>query len=290
MSGEAHNEITYLSSVVQNDTTGNVARQYIDILGRHIYGAGVTSSSFLPDAHNHPTDPKEVWMSEWNLNSGGASGYPNDSTWNYAWGFMNSIDLTIRLNHENAFIWWAAKRFYSLIGDGTYGTTEGTILPRGHGLSHYAKFAKETGRVGVTVNGSATGVNPSSYTNSNTGAKITAFVTLNDDFYAGPVETRNRRWKGLDEGLGALSVADISAISLVMYTPTSNSGTGGTDMGTIKIDLPTGFVIGNATAMRSNSTVRSVTEAVIIGADGKSAFVTLPASTMLSVRFEKKQQ
>jgi len=299
MSGEAHNEITYLNSVVQNDAIGNDARQYIDILGRHIYGVETSSpngtgSTFLTLAHNHPTDPKEVWMTEWNLNSQSTSGYPNDSTWRYLWGFMNSIDYTIRFNHENAFIWWAAKRFYSLIGDGTYGTTAGAVLPRGHGLSHYAKFAKETGRVGVTVSGSATGVNPtSSYSNTNTGAKITAFVTLNDDFYAGPVETRNRRWKGLDNsGLTTLSVDDISTISLVMFTPTNTSGANGTNMGTVKIDLPNDFIIGATTAMRSTETAGSQPDssAVIIGADRKSAFVTLPASTVFSVRFEKQKQ
>jgi len=296
MSGEAHNEITYLNSVLENTTIGNEARGYIDILGRHIYGAGITPSSFFPLAYNHPSDPKEVWMSEWNLNSNAAGGYPNDSTWNYVWGFMNSIDLTIRLNYENAFIWWTLKRFYSVLGDGTYGTTAGAVLPRGHGLSHYAKFANETGRVGVTVSPPGA-VNPSTYqtvsnggnyAGSNLNPKITAFVTLNDDFYEGPVETRNRRWKGLDNsGLNTLTVNDISAISLVMYTPTNGSGANGTNMGTIKIALPEGFTIRNATAMRSTSSARSQTEAVTISTDKRSAFVTLPDSTMLSLRFEK---
>jgi len=300
MSGEAHNEITWLNSVLRNDQIGNEVRQYIDILGRHIYGANVTPSTFLPLAHNHPSDPKEVWMSEWNLNSEDDNAAPNDSTWNYVWGFMNSIDLTIRLNHENAFIWWTLKRFYSVLGDGAFGTTAGAVLPRGHGLSHYAKFASETGRVGVTVSPNGTGnsaVNPSTYTNvsnglnyhgSNLNPKITAFVTLNDDFYEWSVEMRNRLWKGLDgSGLSTLSVDKISAISLVMYTPTNGSGTGGTSLQTVKIALPEGFTIRNATAMRSTSSARSQTEAVTISTDKRSAFVTLPASTMLSLRFEK---
>jgi len=284
MSGEAHNEITALNSVL-NDTA---ARGYIDLYGRHIYGASVTGGSFKNNAQDHPTDPVEIWMSEHNINS--ANNYIVDSTWNYVWLFMNDVDLTIRLNDENAFIWWTAKRFYSMIGDDTNGTTDGAVLPRGYGLSHFAKFAKESGRVGVTVTGSAAGVNPTTYSNTNTGAKISAFVTLTDDFYAKPVETRNARWKGIGEGAvpATLSMNDITAISLVMYTPTNTSGGSGTDMQTVKIELPDGFKIRSATAMRSNSSSPApVYEAVRVGNDKKTAYVNMPASTILSVRFTK---
>jgi hypothetical protein len=145
--------------------------------------------------------------------------------------------------------------------------------------------------VGVTVSGSnASGANPSSYSNGNTGAKISAFVTLNDDFYAGPVETRNQRWKGLDNGIGTLSVADISAVSLVMFTPTGTNGSGGTDMHTVKIQLPSGFKVGNVTVMRSSSDVKSQAEKnVTIGADRESAYISLPGGNIVSLRFTKAQ-
>ena len=285
MSGESHNEIVKLNSILANDVRG-----YIDLLGRHIYGAGLTDANFKSSAQNHATDPKEIWMSEHNINSGTPTTNRNDSTWNYVWMFMNDIDFTIRLNDENAFIWWTAKRFYSMIGDATYGTTDGEVLPRGYGLSHYAKFAKETGRVGVKVEGSAKGVNPTSYSNTNTGPKISAFVTLTDDFYAKPVETRNARWKGIgaDALPLALTVNDITAISLVMYTPTANSGSGGTNMETVKIQLPAGFTIKSATAIRSNSeSPRPKDASVLVGTDKNTAYVTLPVSTILSVRFTK---
>ena len=284
MSGEAHNEITALSSVLDNAET----RGYIDLYGRHIYGAGVTADSFKNKAQNHPTDPIEIWMSEHNINS--ENNYAVDSTWNYVWLFMNDVDFTIRLNEENAFIWWTAKRFYSMIGDATNGTTDGAVLPRGYGLSHFAKFAKESGRVGVTVSGSATGVNPSTYSNNNTGPKISAFVTLKDDFYEGPVETRNARWKGIGENAvpKILTSDDITAISLVMYTPTSTSGTGGTNMQTVKIQLPNGFNVRSATAMRSNvGSPAPVYESVKVGSSKDVAYVELPTGVILSVRFTK---
>jgi O-glycosyl hydrolase len=289
MSGEAHNEITALTSVLANDV-----RNYIDILGRHNYGTSVTASSFLNNAQKHPTDPKETWMTEKNINSETAIGYPNDSTWNYVWPIMNELDFTIRLNFENAYVWWTAKRFYSFIGDATFTTTDGDVLPRGHGLSHFAKFAKETGRVNVTTTTANTNPNyngpVSSYYND-TNAKITAFVTLNDDFYAKPVETRNSRWMGVgsDAVPATLTVNDIQAISLVMYTPTSNTGANGQDLQIVKIQLPAGFIIRSASAMRSNSdlNVRSQYEEVRVGTDKNSAYVDLPASTILSVRFTK---
>jgi O-glycosyl hydrolase len=294
MSGESHNEISRLNAVLNNSEV----RGYINLMGRHIYGSGITDITFINNAQKHATDPKEIWMSEHNINSG-AGQYENDSTWNYVWPLMNEIDYTLRLNYESAFIWWTAKRFYSMIGDATYGTRDGEILPRGHGLSHFAKFAKETGRVGVTVEGdNAASVNPNSFSSSgnkdnpNTGAKIMAFVTLKDDFYAKPVETRYPRWRGVggaDAVPATLTVADITAISLVMFTPTTVKGENGTNMQTVKIQLPSGFTIRSATAMRSNNdeNVRSKYEEVKVGTDKNTAYVDLPASTILSVRFTK---
>src|SRR5690606_25233770 len=42
----------------------------------------------------------------------------------------------------NAYIWWYARRYYSFLGDGEYGTTRGTILKRGYAMSHYGKFIR----------------------------------------------------------------------------------------------------------------------------------------------------
>ncbi len=251
MSGEAHNNINWLDSVVNNAG----ALESIDILGRHIYGAGVTDSTRI-----NWYQKKEIWMTEYNVNSG-SGGAINDSTWNYVWLFMNDVDLTIRLNNESAFVWWTAKRYYSMIGDGQEGTTEGAILPRGYGLSHYAKFASDTNRVAVTVAGTNSGsVNPSGFNQADTNVKVAAFESL-----------------------------DGNSISLIMYTPTSTSGSNGTNMGTVKIQLPAGFTIRSATAMRSTATDggRTITETVTVGTDRNSAYVQLPASNILSVRFNK---
>jgi glucuronoarabinoxylan endo-1,4-beta-xylanase len=239
------------------------SREVIDIVGRHTYGDRLNRYARALD---HPTDPKEVWMTEHNINSGNANGYLNDSTWNFVWKILNDIDLSIRINDESAFIWWAAKRFYGLMGDGQYDTENGELTPRGYAMSHYAKFAKETYRVGITATGRSGDDTrlTSAYLNSNsdnidgTTARITAFVS-----------------------------PDGNTISLVMFTPTHFNGTDGINMGRIKIQLPADFIIGKAVAMRSKENSYAKWEDVKIGEDRTSAIVNLPRGQILSVRFTK---
>jgi len=239
------------------------ARAVIDIVGRHTYGERLNRYS---KALDHPTDPKEVWMTEHLYNSGNASGFPNDSTWNYVWKILNDIDLSIRINEESAYIWWAAKRFYGLMGDGQYGTKDGELLPRGYALSHYAKFARDTYRVEITAEGRARDGSrlSSAYFNSNadspdgTTARATAFVS-----------------------------PDGNTISIVMFTPTHLSGTDGIDMGKIKIQLPADFIIAKAAAMRTSEKSYGKWEEVEIGSDKNSAIVNLPKGQILSVRFTR---
>jgi O-glycosyl hydrolase len=239
------------------------SRAVIDIIGRHTYGDRLNRYARALD---HPTDPKEVWMTEHLVNSGNANGYPNDSTWNYVWKILNDIDLSIRINHESAFIWWAAKRFYGLMGDGQYDTDDGELLPRGYAMSHYAKFARDTYRVGITASGKIRDGSRISTANFNsnidsidgTTARVTAFVS-----------------------------PDGNTISLVMFTPTYFNGTDGVDMGKIKIQLPADFIIDKATAMRTSENSYAKWEEVEICEDKTSAIVSLPRGHILSVRFTK---
>jgi O-glycosyl hydrolase len=308
MGGESHNEIALFHEPALRNKE---SRDAIDIIGAHIYGAGprhysnatltdVTGngewtptgswnpSTWRPSVQNgtgtDDTDAKEIWMTEHNINGGNAQAYILDSSWNYVWNFMNDVDLVIRHNQENAFIWWSSKRFYSMIGDGSYSTTDGAILPRGYGLSHYARFAKETGMIGVQASGyladditkvSTANVNNTSYTNTDTSAKITAYVSLRDD-----VEWRKQR--------STITLDHITDISLVMYTPTTTSGTGGYDLGNVKVKLPDGFIIRDAVLMRSTANVKQQMETVTIGPDRNTAYINMPVSNIVSVRFVKE--
>jgi O-glycosyl hydrolase len=259
MNGESANNPNINNTALDSPES----RAVIDIIGRHTYGDRLNRYA---KALDHPADPKEVWMTEHLVNSGNASGYPNDSKWGYVWKLLNDVDLSIRLNDESAFIWWAAKRFYGLMGDGQYNTADGEILPRGYAMSHYAKFAKEAYRVGITASGKTgdgSNISPGNFNSRSdnldgTAARATAFVS-----------------------------PDGNTISLVMFTPTYFNGTGGIDMGKIKIQLPADFTIGKATAMRSSENSYAKWEEVEIGEDKTSAVVKLPRGHILSVKFTR---
>ncbi|MDR2965308.1 MAG: hypothetical protein LBU88_05995 [Treponema sp.] len=257
MNGEAYSHPNINNAALDDPES----RKVIDIIGRHTYGGRQVR---YINALDHPTDPKEVWMTEHNINSGKESLYAFDSTWNFVWKLLNDIDLSIRLNDENTFIWWAGKRFYSFIGDGQYNTAAGKIMPRGYAISHYARFANETWRVAVDVQNTSANeenmsnrkvINNSSFNIDSTAAKATAFVS-----------------------------PDRNTISLVFFNPTAITGEGGVDMGTIKIQLPEDFEIREAAAMRSKEGKYAQWEKVKI--TGKNtALVNLPRGNILSVRF-----
>jgi O-glycosyl hydrolase len=258
MNGESAN-ITSINDAALDDAESRAA---IDLIGRHNYGLSSVTSPYAKAMNMG----YEVWMTEHNINSSTETLFVNDSTWNYVWKFMNDIDTTIRKNNESAFIWWALKRFYSCIGDGDGATTDGDILPRGHALSHYAKFASEMYRTKVDASGT---------TNANA-------VLTSSNFN---VATHN--YDGLTPAATAFVSEDGNTISLVMYTPTNVSGTSGVSMGTIKIQLPYGFVASGAVAMRSTADAQSVWETVNLTADRNTAYVSLPASNILSVKFTR---
>ena len=265
MNGESANNPNINSAAIQN----SAAYANIDLFGRHVYGERRINLWAL---HNfvQARDGKEVWMTEHNINSANAAGYYNDSKWDYMWKYLNDVDLVMRLNNENAFVWWASKRFYSMVGDGQYGTPVGQALPRGWGLSHYAKYTIdttciETAITGTTANGTAVAaaVNTDVGDMDNISARITAYISQ-----------------------------DGNEISLILWTPTLTSGADGYDMGNIEIVMPFGFKIDSATGIESykvSDTENRFQEAYapLVNAARDRAYVTLPRSRLISVKFTK---
>jgi O-glycosyl hydrolase len=274
MNGESMHTVDINNAAI-NDP---VSRANIDMFGRHLYGYKIQAK--LANLYG-----KEIWMTEFNINeNSNKRDEKNDYTWNYVWLFMNAVDLSIRLNDESAFIWWTSKRWYSIIGEGDFGSTENAILPRGYGLSHFAKFAKETNRVDIGVSGK-TGDGSQINTTGTT-------ANLNHGTYNEGPNDANSKPSYLNDYQRAVKVhafesPDGNSVSLVMFTPTLVDGTKGIDMGTVKLQLPSGFKIASAKAMRSTAVVKSQTEDVVIGVDNNTAYVTLPASTILSVMLKK---
>jgi O-glycosyl hydrolase len=318
MSGSSANDPA-IHNAALNDPD---AKKNLAIVARHPYGSRNNNLAGQPtsDGNHNATyndDPREVWETEFNLNT--VSNPALDSTWGYMWAVMNSVDMHIRNNHENVYIWWAGKRYYSMIGDGESGTRNGQILPRGRALSHWAKFAKETYHVSTTASGTlipaaggsvaisfeqnnggnlnpknyselgATGSNHSGGANASTrAAKVTAFVKLKDKDYGtnrpgpDPFYVNLTAWNG--------NAADIEYISFVMFTPTDVDGANGFGMGDVKLVMPPNFKIRGAEAMRSTQPaggtrdVFPVWETVGVSQDRNAAYVNLPRGQILSVR------
>jgi len=251
------------------------ANQYIDLYARHLYGSQTVTRAPQVQAKG-----KEMWMTEHNINADtNVAQRPFDSEFSLIWKFLNSVDVSIRVNSENAYIWWHGKRFYSMIGDGDAGTVDGVILTRGWALAHYAKFANETDRIrlalgagsttasgaALTEGGERSNFNPVGYDVDSVAARATAFMSK-----------------------------DGNSISLVMFTPTKNDGSDGLDMGNVKINFPAGFTATKVTAMRSKGEPRDKTENMgkadgetVLLKGGNAAVVNLPRGQVLSVRFTK---
>jgi len=292
------------------------SRDVIDLYARHVYGSTtdtlwrirpdgspvppseLNNSSTLNNILSRPDGTKyEVWMTEHNINSANATAYPNDSTWNYVWRFMNDIDLVMRLNNENAFIWWASKRFYSMVGDGQFNTRDGAPLPRGYGLSHYAKYSIDTHRVGVTVSGRmadgtnitdtdrlASPVNNTNFNLDNNTPRITAYAMIESGRDNQPIKPWNPDTDSADW-------SDVSSLSLILMTPTSTAGTGGRNMGNIRINMPAGFIIGGVSAHKSTSAINIfMLENIGVNEERTAAFITnFGPGQIISLRLTRQQ-
>ncbi len=118
------------------------ASQKFDIVAGHIYGGGLAP---FPLAEQQK---KEVWMTEYllNLDTGNAGAakwntYSEAAKWAESMKMLGTVHEAMTHNW-NAYIWWYLQRYYSFLGDGEEGTTNGEVLKRGIGFSHFSKFIR----------------------------------------------------------------------------------------------------------------------------------------------------
>jgi O-glycosyl hydrolase len=121
------------------------AARNFDIIGGHVYGGGLAAYPLAAEKG------KEVWMTEHLFNTHG--NYPYDTTWKAAMTVAKEIHDCMEADF-NAYLWWYLKRFYSMIGDGEYGSVAGEPLRRGYVMSHYAQYAAGKQRVAAAARGS----------------------------------------------------------------------------------------------------------------------------------------
>lgn len=115
-----------------------------EIFAGHQYGS--VQSGFK----NVQAKGKDVWMTEFLINWNS----DENTTRNFSWAkdaftFAGKLNDALLAN-VNAWIHYAAKRFYGLMGDGTMGTVTGAMTKRGYILSHFSKYTIGSTRIGQT--------------------------------------------------------------------------------------------------------------------------------------------
>jgi glucuronoarabinoxylan endo-1,4-beta-xylanase len=119
-----------------------------DIYGGHQYG-GIQSAY-----RNLGKKGKEIWMTEYLINWNEIENTTRnfDFTKDF-FNFFRAIN-TCMLGDFNAWIHYAAKRYYGLLGDGTNGAgSSGSITKRGYIMAHFAKFATGMTRIDADLCG-----------------------------------------------------------------------------------------------------------------------------------------
>jgi glucuronoarabinoxylan endo-1,4-beta-xylanase len=131
------------------------------VVAGHIYGGGLAA---YPLAQQKG---KEIWMTEYLMNQNSGAN-PNNwirtdaAIWNESMQMLQGIHTSMSYNW-NAYIWWYIRRYYSFLGDGEQGTTSGTVLKRGYGISQFSKFVRP-GYVRVNAQAATpTGLNITAY-------------------------------------------------------------------------------------------------------------------------------
>jgi O-glycosyl hydrolase len=236
MPGESYQFRDAFYNPMYNDPAAMAA---LDLIGGHIYGGGLRRHTAAINAG------KEIWMTEHLFNT--SSNYRIDSQWQSVWVMIKEVHDCIT-NDFNAYVWWYAKRFYSLMGDGEEGTINGQLLFRGYALSHYAKYATGKTRVAATMTGGNTNVFITAYESD---SEITLVL-----FNQGSTD------------VGQLNIAIPAAATGASMVITK--GSAGTQSDTSGPDEKV-----------------MAPEVVVLSADGKTGTLDLPASCIISVRFTK---
>ncbi len=108
----------------------SVAASHVSIIGGHLYGSVPTPYPLAV------IKGKDVWMTEHLLGNNS-----NGNLWPLSLDIGQEINNCMNAGY-NAYVWWWMVRFYSIIGDGTNGTSSGQVTKRGYVMAQYSKFIR----------------------------------------------------------------------------------------------------------------------------------------------------
>lgn len=163
-----------LSDPILNDS---VACSKVDILGGHLYGGMANLDYALARKKN-----KKIWMTEFLLNDNQLGTNPINIVWSDVFPFAKAINSSMTAN-MHAWIHYASKRYYGMLGDGQFGTTNGEITKRGYVLSHFAKYVTGKIRIKQTLNDPTHGLFASAYQTANGDSVVLMLINESNDSY-----------------------------------------------------------------------------------------------------------
>ena len=135
---------SYVNELNKSDVLPN-----FDIYGGHQYG-GVQSGY-----KNLASKGKEIWMTEYLINWNEAENNTRDFDYSKdVFNFFRAIN-TCMIGDFNAWVHYAAKRYYGMLGDGQRGTSNGTVTKRGCVMAHFARFVTGMTRIDATFSGTS---------------------------------------------------------------------------------------------------------------------------------------
>ena len=138
-----------------------------DIYGGHQYG-GIQSAY-----KNLAKKGKQIWMTEYLINWNEVEN--NTRNFDFSKDFFNFFRAinTCMLGDFNAWIHYAAKRYYGMLGDGQRGSSTGVVTKRGYVMAHFARFI--TGMTRISASFGDSGLEGSAYL-SQTGDTVVAVM------------------------------------------------------------------------------------------------------------------
>jgi len=132
MSPESFHFDREYSDPILNDS---VAAENTDILAGHIYGSGLAKYPLAKEKG------KEVWMTEYLINSGNPpTNLSIDTGWVGAMQTAESINACMNAD-MSAYVWWNIIRYYGPIADGTY-ERKGEVAKKGYVMSQFSKYIR----------------------------------------------------------------------------------------------------------------------------------------------------
>jgi O-glycosyl hydrolase len=164
-----------LSDSILNDS---IACSKLGILGGHLYGSMANLDDPLARKKN-----KKVWMTEYLINENQISSNPVNITWSETFSFAKAINSSMTAN-MHAWIHYASKRYYGMLGDGTFGTVSGDVTKRGYVLSHYAKYVTGKTRIKHVLSDPSHGLFVSAYQSCKEDSIVVMLINESTDSYS----------------------------------------------------------------------------------------------------------